>query len=297
MDRTAIRQEGAVEETASFGYWLRRRRKALDLTQDALARQAGCAADTIKKIEADARRPSRQLAERLADCLAVPPEQRAAFLRAARAELAVDRLELTTRPVEQPPPLAVPPGGTITFLFTDIEGSTALWERDREAMSAALARHDAILRASVAARGGEVVKTLGDGMHAAFASAADALGAAHAAQGALVTEPWGAVGSIRVRMALHSGAAEARDGDYYGPALNRAARLLEAASGGRSCCWTTSSRWRTRRCSWRGCWRRRPRPAGPAADAARHDRLELPPAERRGAGALPGARRPLMRIR
>ena len=80
-----------MEPMNSFGYWLRRRRKALDLTQDALARQAGCALGTLKKIETDERRPSRQLAERLADCLAIPAAERAAFLKAARAELAVDR--------------------------------------------------------------------------------------------------------------------------------------------------------------------------------------------------------------
>ncbi len=81
-----------MDGDASFGYWVRRRRKALDLTQDALARQIGCAESTIRKIEADTRRPSRQTAERLAECLGIPIAERAAFLRAARAELAADRL-------------------------------------------------------------------------------------------------------------------------------------------------------------------------------------------------------------
>lgn len=79
-----------MAETHSFGYWVRRRRKALDLTQDALARQVGCALGTLKKIETDERRPSRQLAARLADCLAIPSAERAAFLKAARAELAAE---------------------------------------------------------------------------------------------------------------------------------------------------------------------------------------------------------------
>src|SRR5438874_3386218 len=90
-----------MDSTASFGYWLRRRRKALDLTQEALARQVGCAVITIRKIEADELRPSTQVAERLAECLALPTKERAAFIKAARAELAVDRLALTTQPVEQ----------------------------------------------------------------------------------------------------------------------------------------------------------------------------------------------------
>src|SRR5262245_29699512 len=95
-------REGRMDRTSSFGYWLRRRRKALDLTQEELARQVGCSVETIKKIETDARRPSRQLAERLANCLRVPPEERAAFLQAARADLAVDRLDVVAQPLDQP---------------------------------------------------------------------------------------------------------------------------------------------------------------------------------------------------
>jgi WD40 repeat protein/transcriptional regulator with XRE-family HTH domain len=87
-----------MERTASFGYWLRRWRKALDLTQEALARRVGCAAITIRKIEADELRPSRQIAERLAECLDISPAERAAFIRVARAELSVDHLELPARP-------------------------------------------------------------------------------------------------------------------------------------------------------------------------------------------------------
>jgi class 3 adenylate cyclase/tetratricopeptide (TPR) repeat protein/DNA-binding XRE family transcriptional regulator len=91
-------------DTASFGDWIRRRRKALDLTREALAQQVGCAVVTIRKIESDERRPSRQIAERLAECLQVPADQRAAFLQAARAELAADRLP----DPPAPPPLAIP---------------------------------------------------------------------------------------------------------------------------------------------------------------------------------------------
>ena len=79
------------DDNASLGYWIRRRRKALDLTQARLAQQVGCAVATIKKIEADERRPSRQMAERLADCLSLPLEERAAFLRVANAELSLHR--------------------------------------------------------------------------------------------------------------------------------------------------------------------------------------------------------------
>jgi transcriptional regulator with XRE-family HTH domain len=118
-----------MEPINSFGYWLRRRRKALDLTQDELARQVGCAIGTLKKIETDERRPSKQLAELLADCLALPATERAAFLKVARAELAVDGLAVAVRPPDRPqdaPRSTALPSGTVTFLFTDIEGSTQL---------------------------------------------------------------------------------------------------------------------------------------------------------------------------
>src|SRR3954454_7155016 len=124
------------------------------------------------------------------------------------------------------------PSGTVTFLFTDIEGSTARWERQPEAMRAALARHDALLRAAIVEHGGHVVKTMGDAFHAAFARAPDAVASAIDAQRRLRAEPWDEVAPLRVRMALHTGAAEERDGDYYGPPLNRAARLLSAGHGG-----------------------------------------------------------------
>jgi predicted ATPase/class 3 adenylate cyclase len=124
------------------------------------------------------------------------------------------------------------PSGTVTFLFTDIEGSAARWEHQPEAMRLALARHDAILRAAILEHGGHVVKTMGDAFHAAFSRAPDALAATIDAQRQLQDEPWGEIGRLRVRMALHTGAAEERDGDYYGPTLNRAARLMSAGQGG-----------------------------------------------------------------
>ena len=129
------------------------------------------------------------------------------------------------------PPPAVP-AGTVTFLFTDIEGSTRLAERHRAAMPAAQARHDALLRAAVAAHGGRVFRPTGDGVCAVFATAPAALAAAVAAQQALAAAPWGELGPLRARMALHSGAAELRDGDYFGLVLNRVARLRDAGHGG-----------------------------------------------------------------
>ena len=128
------------------------------------------------------------------------------------------------------------PGGTVTFLFTDLEGSTRLWQEHPDAMAAAMARHDAILRHAVEGNSGVVVKTTGDGVHAVFANASDAIDAGIAAQLALQAEPWGATGSLRVRMGVHTGETSQRDGDYYGPAVNQAARLMGTAHGGQLVC-------------------------------------------------------------
>jgi predicted ATPase/DNA-binding SARP family transcriptional activator len=124
------------------------------------------------------------------------------------------------------------PEGTVTFLFTDIEGSTGLWEAAPEAMRKALARHDEILRWVVEAHGGYVFATMGDGLGAAFHRGGDALEAAVRAQQQLVSESWPDAAPIRVRMALHTGEVDERGGDYFGAAVNRAARIMAAGHGG-----------------------------------------------------------------
>jgi predicted ATPase/class 3 adenylate cyclase len=121
--------------------------------------------------------------------------------------------------------------GTLTFLFTDLEGSTRLWERFPQAMKGALERHDSILLTAVTAAGGQVVKTTGDGLMAVFGSAADAMRACLAAQRGLVEEPW-ETGAMRVRMGLHSGEAQLREDDYFGPAVIRSARIMAVGHGG-----------------------------------------------------------------
>jgi class 3 adenylate cyclase len=126
--------------------------------------------------------------------------------------------------------------GTVTFLFTDIEGSTRLWEAHPVGMQGALARHDDIVRAAVESHRGQVVKGAGDGGLAVFSAARDALQAAVAAQTAMAAEPWSATGPLHVRMGIHTGEAEYRDGDYFGPVLNRAARLMAIGHGGQILC-------------------------------------------------------------
>jgi class 3 adenylate cyclase len=121
------------------------------------------------------------------------------------------------------------PSGTVTFLFTDIEGSTRRWQDEPDAMRALLVEHDAILHDAVDTHRGHLFKHTGDGVAAAFASASDAVNAAVYAQ-------QGLHGVFQVRMGLHTGEAELRDGDYFGSTLNRCARLMGIAHGGQIVC-------------------------------------------------------------
>ena len=128
------------------------------------------------------------------------------------------------------------PTGTVTFLFTDIEGSTERWEHHRDAMRAALERHDDIVRGAIETHGGHVFKTVGDAFCAAFHTPLDAATAALSAQRAVAAEDWAACGAdfapLRVRIGIHTGVAQERGGDYFGPAVNRTARLEAAGHGG-----------------------------------------------------------------
>jgi predicted ATPase/class 3 adenylate cyclase len=128
------------------------------------------------------------------------------------------------------------PTGTVTFLFTDVEGSTRLWEAAPDAMRTALARHDEIVRGVIGQHGGHVFSSGGDGVAAAFNRAGDAVATALEAQGALAGVAWPDSARIRVRMGLHTGEVEERDGDYLGAAVNRAARLMAVAHGGQVVC-------------------------------------------------------------
>jgi predicted ATPase len=128
------------------------------------------------------------------------------------------------------------PSGTVTFLFTDIEGSTSLWETAPVAMRQALLRHDSIARSAIEDRGGFVFSTGGDGFGAAFSRAGEAVGAALDAEARLAGEGWPASTPVRVRMGLHTGEVEERGGDYFGVEVNRAARLMGVAHGGQVVC-------------------------------------------------------------
>jgi class 3 adenylate cyclase len=124
------------------------------------------------------------------------------------------------------------PSGTVSFLFTDIEGSTARWERDRAAMATAVARHLTLLRPVTEAHNGGLFKAVGDAVQASFPTAPAAVAAAVDAQHALLAEDWRETDPLRVRMVAHAGEAipDAR-GDYLAALLNRLSRLLSAGYG------------------------------------------------------------------
>lgn len=124
------------------------------------------------------------------------------------------------------------PSGTVTFLFSDIEGSTLRWEKNAELMRSAFSRQESIMREAMNDYGGYVYKMIGDAFQVAFNTAREALDAAIMAQRALQNGAWGEIGPIKVRMALHTGVVEERGEDYVGPILNRAARLMSAGHGG-----------------------------------------------------------------
>ena len=124
------------------------------------------------------------------------------------------------------------PTGTVTFLFSDIEGSSRRWEADPQAMRAAVARHDELMRQAIERHGGYVFKTVGDAFCAVFHAAPNAVKAGLDAQRALASEDFSAIEGLRVRMGLHSGSAEERDADYFGTVVNRVARLMSIGHGG-----------------------------------------------------------------
>lgn len=153
--------------------------------------------------------------------------------------------QLEARILAQSPDLNAAPGPAVAaaragemraFLFTDIEASTRRWEGEEAAMAADLARHDSLLRRVVEAHAGRVMSHTGDGICADFPTASAALDAAVAAQLTLRAEPWRGRSPLRVRMAVHAGAAEARDDSWFGPTLNRTARLMALAAGGQVLC-------------------------------------------------------------
>lgn len=230
----------AAVEIATFAALLRHWRKAAGLTQEELAERAGLSARGINDLERGARRmPRKDTVTLLADALGLAGDDRAAFAAAAvtsrRAVPSTDASSSEAAPATPPAdPLAAQPlpGGTVTFLFTDIEGSTRLLQRLGEGYADVLGQHYALLRAAFTAHNGHEVDTQGDAFFVAFARASDALAAAAEAQRALASANWPEDGAVRVRMGLHTGSPTIAGGHYVGLDVHRAARIAAAGHGG-----------------------------------------------------------------
>jgi predicted ATPase/class 3 adenylate cyclase len=183
--------------------------------------------------QADALQAYQNARKQLVEDLGIEPGARLRELE--RAVLAQDdslAVEEPAAPAEQPP--GELPSGVVTFLLTDIEGSTTLWEADPEAMAASLALHDELIERNVDEHGGRLLKTQGEGDStlSVFPRASDALACAADLRSSFGAVTWHGELELRVRIALHTGEAHERAGDYFGPALNRAARLRGLADGG-----------------------------------------------------------------
>ena len=185
--------------------------------------------------QADALRAYQALRSHLAEELGIDPSPDLSRLEAA--VLAQDpSLELPVGPPAAPVPAEADglPTGVVTFLLTDVVASTEAWEAEPAAMARALARHDAVARDIVTAAGGVLLKAKGEGdaTLSVFRRASAGVAAAVALQRALREEPWPTRQDLQVRMALHSGEAYEREGDYFGPTVNRGARIRSIAGGG-----------------------------------------------------------------
>jgi predicted ATPase/class 3 adenylate cyclase/DNA-binding CsgD family transcriptional regulator len=226
------RETGAAgAPAAAFGALLRAHRRAAGLTQEALAARAGLSRRGLQHLEAGDARPYPATLDALATALDLPPQERVRLRAAAVGGPGPPGPSAPSR-VAAGQDGAGLPEGTVTFLFTDLEGSTRLLEAHPAAYQAAMRRHHDLLRSAVEAHGGVVFETVGDPVYAAFARAADAVAAALAGQVALRREAWGEIGVLRARMGLHTGEVERQGRHYFGAALYRGARLTATAHGG-----------------------------------------------------------------
>jgi predicted ATPase/class 3 adenylate cyclase len=232
IDTVSLKAQDNMDEIPSFGKWLRQRRRTLDLTQEELAHQAGCAPITIRKLEGDEMRPSKQLAQSLSKPLGVISDQQEDFVRFARAE-SLDQTQNYSFPI-----LARSsadnhfPSGTVHLLFSDIGGLTQLAQNQGNNYVHVLEKHQRILQNSFAKWNGIEVSARGDSFFAVFSRATDAISAALEAQHALANEAWTDSVHLQVRMGIHTGEPLLVNGDYVGVDVNRAARICAVAHPG-----------------------------------------------------------------
>jgi DNA-binding XRE family transcriptional regulator len=209
-----------MASNSTVGKWLRRHRRGLDMTQEELAHQVGCAPITIRKLEGDEMRPSKQLAESLGGPLGIPINQREEFVRFARAD-PKDGLDPHLASAFETPLVSKTsdnhfPSGTVHLLFSDIGGSTQLAQRLGEKYVQVLEKHQQILRETFTKWYGHEVSTHGDAFFAVFSRATDAISAAVEARHALAKEIWTEDIRLQVRMGIHTGEPMLVKRDYLG---------------------------------------------------------------------------------
>ena len=218
----------------TFSTLLRRARRAAGLSQEALAERAGISVDTISALERGlTRAPQHDTLDLLVEALQLEDAERARWKQATRGlHLPGEEVTPMRDGASQPSARPALPSGTVTFLFTDIEGSTHLLQRLGPAYAQALGQHQARLRAAFAAHEGVVVDTQGDAFFVAFAAAPEAVAAAAEATRALAAYPWPEGATLRVRMGLHTGTPQLVGEHYVGLDVHRAARIVAAGHGG-----------------------------------------------------------------
>jgi len=221
----------------TFGEWLKRQRGARGWTQEQLATQLSCSLSALRKFESEERHPAPEIVELLAEIFNVPEEERKSFLRYARGDWQamsdVEHKDAPWRGGGQTETVhSSAPSGTVTFLFTDIEGSTKLAQSHPDQWETLRERHHTILKNAIEGNSGYVFQVIGDAFCAAFPNAGDALQAVIQSQIDLHNEKWGDT-PIKVRMGLHTGKAEFQpNGEYHGYlAMSRVQRLMSVAYG------------------------------------------------------------------
>ena len=218
-------------EAKSLGSLLRKYRVEQGYSQEALAERAGVSARSIQDLERGLSMPRPETLSRLLNALNLDDAQRRAAQDVFRSR---PRRGQLPRASDSTTPAASTglPTGTVTFLFTDIEGSTRLRLLHPGGIDAAQTRHDELLNGAITGNGGQVFRRTGDGFCAVFDNPTRAVAAAAQAQRSLATERWGEVGQVRVRMGVHTGPADVREGDYVGLTCHRVARIMDAGHGG-----------------------------------------------------------------
>lgn len=226
-----------MDDVQSFGRWLRRRRRELDLTQEELARQVGCASITIRKLEAEHIRPSKKLAEALGKPLGVPEQRLAEFIGFARQDqqiLSSERFQpyqpqVTTIPANEH---FLRPSGTLTLLLSELGGSTHLASFLGDRYAAVVEQHRLFLREIYSRWNGHEVLLKGDSLFVVFSRSIEAVSAAVEVQRAMAATKWAKDLQLRVRIGIHTGEPALVHSEYIGVDVDRVIRICEAAHAG-----------------------------------------------------------------